>query len=449
MDFQLNVPFTKVDKARRMVTGIATADNVDKEDDVIDFAGSVDAFNSWPGNVREMHMPKAVGKMIDFKPVAVKGTDGSVYSGMETTIYISKGAEDTWTKVLDGTLKGFSVGGDIIDSEYEFNKSTNKSVRRVKKYAMHELSLVDNPANPVSKFTMIKSHSNDAGENVLELEGTNSFSDIKPLFYCDIDGVAKVDESFCGDHEMKQIGFVEDFNTQEIRKMIESYENHKNGGEKSESVLHKNTNTGIVNNMEELNETQKETIVKRFTKFLFDNENEGESKTDKNIDGLFSPVFNINVPTAAAVESVIDEPVVVDEPSEEAKTEDEVKDETEAENAEEGGDNVDTNEVVEKVTSTLLEKLDSISKSFDERFENLEKSVDEKVDSVKAEVDTAKGDLEKFANDGAISKSVETDSDDESDKVNDNVEETKLQTDSFWKGAFVDEAIISALGYES
>src|SRR4030042_1628523 len=242
MDFQFSVPFTKVDKARRMVTGIATADNIDKE--------------------------------------------------------------------------------------YEFNKSTNKSVRRVKKYTMHELSLVDNPANPMSRFTMIKSHSNDDGENVLELEGTNNFSDIKPLFYCDIDGIAKVDESFCGDHEMKQIGFVEDFNTQEIRKMIESYENHKNGGEKSESVLHKNANTGIVNNMEELNETQKETIVKRLTKFIFDKENEVDT-------------------------------------------------------TEEGGDNVDTNEVVESVTSTLLEKLEEISKSFDAKIESLEKSVDEKVDSVK------------------------------------------------------------------
>jgi len=448
MDFQFSVPFTKVDKARRMVTGIATADNIDKEDDVIDFAGSVDAFNSWPGNVREMHMPKAVGKMVDFKPVAVKDSDGLVYSGMETTIYISKGAEDTWTKVLDGTLQGFSVGGDIIDSEYEFNKSTNKSVRRVKKYTMHELSLVDNPANPMSRFTMIKSHSNDDGENVLELEGTNNFSDIKPLFYCDIDGIAKVDESFCGDHEMKQIGFVEDFNTQEIRKMIESYENHKNGGEKSESVLHKNANTGIVNNMEELNETQKETIVKRLTKFIFDNENEGEKKdNDSNIDGLFSPVFNINVPPASTVESIANVPVAEETPAEEVKVE--AEKETEVDTTEEGGDNVDTNEVVESVTSTLLEKLEEISKSFDAKIESLEKSVDEKVDSVKAEVDTAKGELDKFANDGAISKSVETDSDDESNEVNDETEATKVQTDSFWKGAFVDAEIISALGYES
>jgi hypothetical protein len=220
-------------------------------------------------------------------------------------------------------------------------------------------------------------------------------------------------------------------------------------------VLHKSANTDIVNNMEELNEVQKESLIKRFTKVLFDNEESDDTPKKDNIDGLFAPVFNINVPTGSTVETVnashtsevTDEEEVTAE-TEEVKVENvEAADEADA-ITEGGGDNVDTNEVVEKVTGTLLEKLDEISKSFDAKIESLEKSVDEKVDSVKAEVDTAKGELDKFANDGAISKSVETDSGEESNEVNE-TEVTKVQTDSFWKGAFVDEEIISALGYES
>lgn len=444
MDFTLNVPFTKVDKERRLVTGIATSDCVDKEDDIIDFAGSVDAFNNWPGNVREMHLPKAVGKMVDFKPVAVNH-NGGIYSGMEATIYVSKGARDTWEKVLDGTLTGFSIGGDIIDSSYEFNKSEDKTYRRVNKYKMHELSLVDNPANPAAKITMIKS----AGEGVLELQGSSSFEDIKPLYYCEKDGIAKVGDSECKDHEMVQIGFVEDFNTQEIRKMIESYENTKNGGEKSETVLHKNANTGIVNNMNEITDVQKESIAKRFVNTFFgdDSEPTPAGETENPLSGVFSPVFNITVPPTSTVEEVKVEDTKEEEIIPEVVNETEATEEVVSE-VDEGGDNVDTNnEVVDQIATLLADKLESVSASIDEKIDGLQKSFDEKLEAVKTEVDAAKGDLEKFANDGAISKSVDTDEEEvatEGEASNETVEDN-----SFWKGAFVDREIVEALGYDS
>lgn len=153
--FNLVFPFQKIDKEQRLVTGIATADNIDYEDDRIDFEGSLDAFSSWIGNIREMHSPIAVGKLIDYKPVPVL-YNGESYNGIEVTVYISRGAQSTWEKILDGTLRGFSIGGISKEIEMDYDESVQRRVRVIKEYVLGELSVVDNPCNPAGLFTMVK-----------------------------------------------------------------------------------------------------------------------------------------------------------------------------------------------------------------------------------------------------------------------------------------------------
>jgi hypothetical protein len=153
--FNIVFPFQKIDKEQRVVTGIATADNVDYEDDRISFEGSLNAFSNWIGNIREMHSPIAVGKLVDFRPVPVSHR-GKVYNGIEVSVYISKGAEDTWQKILDGTLRGFSIGGRSMDAEMEYDEDLQRQVRVIKEYILGELSVVDNPCNPAGMFTMVK-----------------------------------------------------------------------------------------------------------------------------------------------------------------------------------------------------------------------------------------------------------------------------------------------------
>lgn len=156
-DINLSVPFTKVNREKRTVSGFATLDNVDQTGDVVTAEASVKAFENFRGNIREMHGSLAVGKMVSFKPETFYDpATKEFYNGVYVTAYISKGAQDSWEKVLDGTLSGFSIGGKIIESDNEVNKATGKTVRFIKNYELMELSIVDSPANELCNILSIQ-----------------------------------------------------------------------------------------------------------------------------------------------------------------------------------------------------------------------------------------------------------------------------------------------------
>lgn len=148
---RIGVPITKVDKEKRTVSGFATLNNIDKHGDVIDSEGSLKAFEKFRGNIREMHMPIAVGKMVSFDSRTITADDGKTYEGIWVEAKISKGAEDTWEKVMDGTLSGFSIGATVgTRPEYKIDEDTGQKYRLIKEYELFELSLVDSPANPLA-----------------------------------------------------------------------------------------------------------------------------------------------------------------------------------------------------------------------------------------------------------------------------------------------------------
>jgi hypothetical protein len=156
-DINLSVPFTKVNREKRTVSGFATLDNVDQTGDVVTSEASIKAFEGFRGNIREMHGSLAVGKMVSFKPETFYDpATKEFYNGVYVTAYISKGAQDSWEKVLDGTLSGFSIGGKIKESDNEVNKATGKTVRFIKDYELMELSIVDSPANELCNILSIQ-----------------------------------------------------------------------------------------------------------------------------------------------------------------------------------------------------------------------------------------------------------------------------------------------------
>ena len=63
---RLSMPLTKVDEGRRIVSGFASLDNLDKQDDIVTTEASMEAFAKFRGNIREMHQPSAIGKMVSF-----------------------------------------------------------------------------------------------------------------------------------------------------------------------------------------------------------------------------------------------------------------------------------------------------------------------------------------------------------------------------------------------
>jgi len=94
---RLSMPFTKVDEERRIVSGFATLDNVDKQNDIVTQEASLKAFEKFRGNIREMHQPTAVGKMVNFKEDKYFDPESKkFYSGVYVSAYVSKGAH--WRK---------------------------------------------------------------------------------------------------------------------------------------------------------------------------------------------------------------------------------------------------------------------------------------------------------------------------------------------------------------
>ena len=186
----MSMPFAKVDKEHRLVSGFATLDNVDTQGDVVLAEASAKAFARARGNIREMHQPIAAGKIVDFREEEFYD-DGNFYRGIFVTAYVSEGAEDTWKKVLDGTLTGFSIGGEINEASNEFVKEYGKTVRFIKDYDLTELSLVDNPANQLANvFSIQKS----VGGGMM-VKGMVSETFIENVFVCKNDETVIVKDS--------------------------------------------------------------------------------------------------------------------------------------------------------------------------------------------------------------------------------------------------------------
>jgi hypothetical protein len=217
-NIRLSMPLTKVDKERRVVSGFASLDNVDKQDDIVTAEASMAAFAKFRGNIREMHQPVAVGKMVDFKEDKYFDPETKkFYKGVFVSAYVSKGAQDTWEKVLDGTLTGFSIGGRMNKWDDAYDEKSDKTIRVIKEYDLVELSLVDSPAN---QFANIVSVEKIDGVNVIKGDETV----LENVFYDKANGIVIASEneselSPITGEQMENIGFVEKTDSEKTNMM--------------------------------------------------------------------------------------------------------------------------------------------------------------------------------------------------------------------------------------
>ena len=207
-NLRLSMPFNKVDKERRVVSGFASLDNLDKQMDIVTSEASMNAFSKFRGNIREMHQPLAVGKMINFKEDKYFDPESKkFYKGVYVSAYVSKGAQDTWEKVLDGTLTGFSIGGRMNKWDDGYDEKSDSQIRIIKDYDLVELSLVDSPAN---QFANIVSVEKVDGIDVIKGDSTV----LENVFYDKDSGLVISSEneselSPVTGEQMENIGFVE------------------------------------------------------------------------------------------------------------------------------------------------------------------------------------------------------------------------------------------------
>lgn len=222
----LDVPFVKVDEEKRLVSGFATLDNLDSQGDIVTQEASMKAFKNFRGNIREMHQPKAVGKIVDYRPDHyIDKTSGEVYNGIYVSAYISKGASDTWEKVLDGTLSGFSIGGELKKSEPLFSEKADSIHRKISEYDLVELSLVDNPANKFANVLVIQ-----------KSDDTPTILTKTTVHWCDKDGILTVDDvqprcPVCN-KSMHPVGFIEEEPTKDVLKgILKRYKDEQSAGD--------------------------------------------------------------------------------------------------------------------------------------------------------------------------------------------------------------------------
>jgi len=209
---------------------------MDSQGDIVLAEASADAFARARGNIREMHQPIAAGHLVDFREDEYYDTETQkFYRGIYVTAYVSKGADSTWEKVLDGTLTGFSIGGNILEASNEFVKEADANVRFIKKYDLVELSLVDNPANQLANVFSIQKA---ADGSVTKMTGMVAETTIENIFWCETDRVARTIEAEeanclnCG-KPMENIGWVENGEQKEekVRNIVSKFLNRDKGSE--------------------------------------------------------------------------------------------------------------------------------------------------------------------------------------------------------------------------
>ena len=354
---RLSMPFSKVDEERRIVSGFATLDNLDKQNDIVTPEASVKAFEKFRGNIREMHQPKAVGKMVSFKEDKYFDPESKkFYAGVYVSTYISKGAQDTWEKVLDGTLSGFSIGGKMNQWDDAFDEKMDTTIRIIKDYDLVELSLVDTPAN---QFANVLSVEKVDGVDVIKGDGVDV--EIENVFWDEANGIVMLsgnesEVSPTSGAEMKNIGFVE-----------------KSDAEKPEMVKF------LVDSAKGIN-------TSKITK-------EVSPMTDEVNETVAETVEEVAVEAEVAPEADVE---VAEEVTEEVAAEEVVADEEVAEKA----DSVSKSDDV--LVDAVAEIKDTVTKAFSdltavvqaqaEQIAQLSKSID----SVKNEVTEAKGEFNEF-----------------------------------------------------
>lgn len=170
LDFSKFIPFTKVDAAKREVSGIVTAEQPDKDREVCDYEKSKPYYKLWSeefqkttdgaslGNLREMHQLSAVGKALD-----IRFDDRD----KEITMTFKVVDDDAWKKCEERVYTGFSQGGRKVGEQV-----ADPVYKGCMRYTANpiEVSLVDNPCLPSAHFAYVKADGSIEMRKFLKVE---------------------------------------------------------------------------------------------------------------------------------------------------------------------------------------------------------------------------------------------------------------------------------------
>lgn len=422
-DIHLSVPFSKVDKERRTVSGFATLDNVDSQGDVVTADASRKAFERSRRNVREMHDKVAAGKVVDWREDEYFDPESkNTYRGVYVEAYISKGAPNTWEKVLDGTLTGFSIGGEINEASNEFDKDAGRSVRFIKDYDLVELSLVDNPANQLANIFSIQKSATGS----VTVTGMATEIELNSVFICKDDLTVLIkdsDSEVCPqcEQKMENAGWFEEGpdRTEKVKDIVSKFLTTD-----AEATPDEATSEGGVemaksneNNEPDVPEGKEVEVVNPSEKFPTGETVEGVVREEEESAAVDETAGTEEEEKIETPEEVHDDETEISKKIDELH--DAVKDSLEK-----------TREETTEHVGNLEKKIDEISKTFTEKASELESKLNEfgqKLETTKAHQAELEKALDALNSSGAFKKSADLEDEEPAEPV--------VQK-SVWNGAF-------------
>ena len=165
LSYQIITSLKKIDEEQRIIAGYASVEVIDKQNEVIPINVLKEAWERFWKN-RDFAINMVMHSNIPVAKIIEEFTEknGTVHkSGIDSTgLYIvskirddiSKG-DETWDLIQREELKGYSIGGEA------FGKTVvcegDSCHQQIDKMDIHEISIVDNPANQSSLFNILKS----------------------------------------------------------------------------------------------------------------------------------------------------------------------------------------------------------------------------------------------------------------------------------------------------
>lgn len=161
IQFSFEFPIQKQFDEERIVAGYVSIPTIDTQNEVISIEGIKEAWDRCyqDGRVRLhlMHTGTPVGDIVKEYKDLVSGVDevglfiiGKIWDNTEM-------ANRTWQAIQEHKLTSFSIGGEALAKTLVCDTETGRRCHaRIDKLDLHEISIVDNPANKSATFNILK-----------------------------------------------------------------------------------------------------------------------------------------------------------------------------------------------------------------------------------------------------------------------------------------------------
>ena len=158
MDLMGNIKVIHKSDDRKIIAGYASLAVIDTENEYIPVEVLKDGLNTLMSdesyaNIMIVHKNIQIGKILNkYEDLETHVDDKGLYIVAEIRDDLEI-AKETWNKIVDGEIRGFSIGGEIIEHHEECDDAG--CVKVIDKINLFEISVCSNPINKDSGFEIV------------------------------------------------------------------------------------------------------------------------------------------------------------------------------------------------------------------------------------------------------------------------------------------------------